>query len=295
MAVNRAVMPRWADATRHLRWDEAEQLWRELMAEWLKPPVTEQSYWNKLLDRRMAVLERREQRARDRRRRVGYQTRGLDQMNVPTDDMLLNELAAALAKAQGAMNNASMNRINPHFKSKYADLAALWDAVRKPLSDNGLSVVQIIRDGRLHTMLLHTSGQRLCSDYPLPATARPQEMGSALTYARRYSLSALVGIAADEDDDANATSKSAVADEQAPLSLAPSTADAAPASASSPREVGAALLLEQMAMEAAKRGTDVFNGFYRNRTVAERAIISKNSVKLHEVMAEADAALEQEI
>ena len=129
-------------------------------------------------------------------------------MNVPTDDMLLNELAAALAKAQGAMNNASMNRINPHFKSKYADLAALWDAVRKPLSDNGLSVVQIIRDGSLHTMLLHTSGQRLCSDYPLPATARPQEMGSALTYARRYSLSALVGIAADEDDDANAASRS---------------------------------------------------------------------------------------
>ena len=48
-------------------------------------------------------------------------------MNVPADDMLLNELAAALAKAQGAMNNATMNRINPHFKSKYADLAALWD------------------------------------------------------------------------------------------------------------------------------------------------------------------------
>jgi len=56
-------MHRWADATRHLRWDEAEQLWRELMAEWLRPPVTEQSYWNKLLDRRMAVLERKEERS----------------------------------------------------------------------------------------------------------------------------------------------------------------------------------------------------------------------------------------
>src|SRR4029077_1225993 len=164
---------------------------------------------------------------RDRRRRVGYQTRGCDQMNVPADDMLLNELAGALAKAQGAMNNASMNRINPHFKSKYADLAALWDAVRKPLSDNGLSVVQIIRDGRLHTMLLHTSGQRLCSDYPLPATARPQEMGSALTYARRYSLSALVGIAADEDDDATAITRSA--DVETP----PRVTDAAPLSVGS--------------------------------------------------------------
>ena len=63
MAVNRALMRRWANATRHLRWDEAEQLWRELMAEWLRPPVTDQGYWNNLLDRRMAVLERREQRA----------------------------------------------------------------------------------------------------------------------------------------------------------------------------------------------------------------------------------------
>jgi len=74
-----------------------------------------------------------------------------------------------------------------------------------------------------------------------------------------------------------------------------SDADAAPATDASPRDVGAALLLDQLAMEAAKRGTDVFNKFYRNRTVAERAIVSKNSVKLHEVMAEADAALEQEI
>ena len=56
-------MRRWADATRHMRWDEAEQLWRELMAEWLKPPVIDQGYWNRLIDRRMAVLERREQRS----------------------------------------------------------------------------------------------------------------------------------------------------------------------------------------------------------------------------------------
>ena len=57
------LMRRWADATRHLRWDEAEQLWRELMAEWLKPPVADQGYWNDLLDRRMAVLERKERRS----------------------------------------------------------------------------------------------------------------------------------------------------------------------------------------------------------------------------------------
>jgi hypothetical protein len=56
-------MRRWADATRHYRWDEAEQLWRELMAEWLRPPIMDQRYWNDLLDRRMAVLERRDQRS----------------------------------------------------------------------------------------------------------------------------------------------------------------------------------------------------------------------------------------
>ena len=121
----------------------------------------------------------------------------------------INELAAALAQAQGMMGNAVMNRINPHFKSKYADLAAIFDASRKPLSANGLAIVQTIENGVLHTRLLHTSGQWIASEHPLPMSGKPQEIGSALTYARRYSLSALIGIAADEDDDANvATSRS---------------------------------------------------------------------------------------
>jgi hypothetical protein len=119
----------------------------------------------------------------------------------------ISELAAALAAAQGMMENAVMNRVNPHFKSKYADLAAIFDAARKPLSANGLAIVQTIGDGVLHTRLLHTSGQWIASEHPLPMSGRPQEIGSALTYARRYSLSALIGIAADEDDDANAAQK----------------------------------------------------------------------------------------
>jgi ERF superfamily len=119
----------------------------------------------------------------------------------------ISELAAALAAAQGMMENAVMNRVNPHFKSKYADLAAIFDAARKPLSANGLAIVQTIGDGVLHTRLLHTSGQWIASEHPLPMSGRPQEIGSALTYARRYSLSALIGIAADEDDDGNATGK----------------------------------------------------------------------------------------
>lgn len=120
----------------------------------------------------------------------------------------INELAAALSKAQGAMQNAVMNRTNPHFKSKYADLSSVLDAIRGPLSANGLSTTQTmhIREGHmiLRTMLLHTSGQYIVSEYPLPMTGRPQEMGSAQTYARRYSLAALVCNASDEDDDGNA-------------------------------------------------------------------------------------------
>jgi len=117
-----------------------------------------------------------------------------------------NELAAALALAQSSMKAAAFNKTNPHFKNKYADLAAVLDAIRLPLATNKLALTQTteVRDGGfvLVTTLRHASGQWVASEYPLPQTARPQELGSALTYARRYSLSAIACIAADEDDDA---------------------------------------------------------------------------------------------
>lgn len=117
-----------------------------------------------------------------------------------------NELSAALAKAQAATQAAKFDKTNPHFKNKYASLAAVIDAIRKPFADNGLSYTQAteIRDGGfvLVTTLRHASGQWVSSEHPLPTGAKPQELGSALTYARRYSLSAIACIAADEDDDA---------------------------------------------------------------------------------------------
>lgn len=123
-----------------------------------------------------------------------------------------NELSAALAKAQAAMQAAKFDKTNPHFKNKYASLTAVIDAIRKPLTDNGLSYTQAteIRDGGfvLVTTLRHASGQWVASEYPLPQAAKPQELGSALTYARRYSLSAIACIAADEDDDAEAATTS---------------------------------------------------------------------------------------
>ena len=129
-------------------------------------------------------------------------------------------LATALAKAQATMKAASFDKKNPHFNSKYASLAAIIDAVRKPLTDNGLSFAQTTNVGEhgffLETKLLHSSGQWLSSQYPLPQGATAQQTGSALTYARRYSLSAITGTAADEDDDAERRREGEPAEYSAP-------------------------------------------------------------------------------
>lgn len=122
----------------------------------------------------------------------------------------VNELFAAMAKAQGKFENAIKDSQNPHFRSNYADLASIWDACRQPLSENGLSVIQRVRsspDGlTLETRLCHSSGQwmRDCSWWPI-AQRTPQAIGSAITYARRYTIAPLLGIA-PEDDDGNAAS-----------------------------------------------------------------------------------------
>lgn len=120
----------------------------------------------------------------------------------------INELAAALAKAQGAMKNATLNKTNPHFRSKYADLAGIRDTVTPALAAHGIAVAQTIGmvDGQLSvtTRLMHLSGQWLESSFPIIADVnKPQAIGSAITYGRRYTLSAICNIAADEDDDGN--------------------------------------------------------------------------------------------
>lgn len=116
----------------------------------------------------------------------------------------INELAAALAKAQGQMVAARKDSTNPHFKSQYADLASVWDAIRGPLSSNGLAVVQIASAGEgmahIDTTLMHSSGQSIGGRLSVASGTTAQQIGSAITYARRYALSALVGIAPDDDD-----------------------------------------------------------------------------------------------
>jgi len=116
----------------------------------------------------------------------------------------LNEIASALVKAQASMKNAALTKTNPHFKSKFADLAEVRNTVVPVLAANGIAVVQALAENVVMTRLIHVSGQWIESACSIPAGQDMQKMGSAITYARRYSLSAICGIAADEDDDANA-------------------------------------------------------------------------------------------
>jgi len=116
------------------------------------------------------------------------------------------ELAAALSKAQSEITGALKDSSNPFFKSKYADLASCWDACRKQLAANGLSVIQTTEafaDDRLMlvTTLAHSSGQWVRGFLPvLTKDNSPQAQGSGLTYARRYALAAIVGLAQIDDD-----------------------------------------------------------------------------------------------
>lgn len=118
-------------------------------------------------------------------------------------------LFAALAKAQGEVENASKNAANPHFKSKYADLAEVLNTVRPVFSENGLSIIQSTEfDGALvsvTTTIAHKDGGYVSSKAScVPSKTDAQGVGSATTYLRRYSLASACGVA-QEDDDGNSS------------------------------------------------------------------------------------------
>jgi hypothetical protein len=140
----------------------------------------------------------------------------------------IDELAGALAKAQGVVEGALKDTANTFFRSKYADLASVWDACRKPLSDNGLCVVQFpksefvgepepyewtSKQGEVQygvriptkvsvlTRIAHSSGQWMEDETTtMLANGNPQAIGSAITYLRRYALQSVVGVAPEDDD-----------------------------------------------------------------------------------------------
>lgn len=115
-------------------------------------------------------------------------------------------IAAALAQAQSEIKNIEKGKVNPHFKSRYADIADGLEVIRPILSKNKIALVQATNYNAdtgifmLNTRLIHSSGEWIESSYPLPASGKAAEIGSAITYARRYAAFALVGVAGTDED-----------------------------------------------------------------------------------------------
>ena len=116
------------------------------------------------------------------------------------------KLAAALCEAQKTELFALADKINPFFKSKYADLSSVWDAIRSPLTSNGMAITQTMAsdsmDGvTIETTLMHISGEYISGSlYIKPEKNTPQGLGIAITYGRRYALMAIIGISPEDDD-----------------------------------------------------------------------------------------------
>lgn len=131
-------------------------------------------------------------------------------MTDPTD--IKKNLAAALAAFHTDLPKVGKGAVNPAFKSKYADLADIVAAVLPALARQGLAWLTtptMTEDGFvLRYELRHEGGESITGSWPLPDPSKstPQQLGSAVTYAKRYTLSAVTGIAPDEDDDGNAAS-----------------------------------------------------------------------------------------
>jgi hypothetical protein len=116
----------------------------------------------------------------------------------------IGKLAAAFVKAQAKLTNPPKTKIVHAGQKKYAfaPLPEIMDHVRPVLEKNGLAIMQMVGENGLETRLIHESGESVKSVYPMPKFTDSQAMGSAISYARRYSVCAILGIAGDDDNDA---------------------------------------------------------------------------------------------
>ncbi len=179
-------------------------------------------------------------------------------------------LAASLVAVHGELRAIGKDSTNPHFKNKYASLDAIIEAVRPVLHKHGLAVAQgattpvTNEAGNLvgfavETMLIHSSGEWMTNTAILPlAKADPQGAGGAMTYGRRYGLSALLALATEEDDDGHAASAPRKAAPQARPTPAPD-----PIKRASPEQIARlqALLAAQTVNQATR---DLVNGQIKN-------------------------------
>ncbi len=165
----------------------------------------------------------------------------------------IKELSAAMAKAFAQIEGAIRGKVNPAFRSKYADLAAVTDAIKPALSDNGLWYRQVFHAAEggvcVETIIHHASGQSIaCGPLFLPASKQDaQGFGSATTYARRYSLMAAFGVPAEDNDGQAAVQRPPAA--RAPISKEPD-------------EVEMESVLSRL-REAAMEGTDALQAAFK--------------------------------
>lgn len=182
----------------------------------------------------------------------------------------INELVAALAKAQGKMLPAVFNKQNSHFRQKYADFTSVMDACRAPLAENGLAVMQYCEDvgekSKLVTMIAHTSGQWIKSYMPLIAKEMTsQGLGSAISYAKRYSLSAMLGIVSDEDKDSDDDGEIAVGrGKPAPAPTPPVPVPVVPKPVVMPINANQNHMLEQLHIKLSSSDKIALNAWIKN-------------------------------
>lgn len=169
----------------------------------------------------------------------------------------ITKIAPALVKAQATMGKAHKSADNPFFKSKYADLSSVMDAISESLHNNGLSLTQMpgkVDNGiSLTTLLIHESGEYIGCEAVLPMTKCPtaHELGSALTYLRRYSAAAITGLT-QQDDDGNDATKAEKRKEKKPVDT---------------------MIPEQLLTEAAALGTSILQDVWKAQSVEARTAI----------------------
>jgi len=144
----------------------------------------------------------------------------------------IGAIAQAIVKAQAEMPKLLADSDNPYYKSKYIALADLIKEVRPILAKHGLAVIQgVSGDGEkaviITTRIIHESGEWIEEAFTMPVVAKgakeatPQDYGAAVTYARRYSLAGILGVASEEDDDANSISQKPIEKTAPKVDLAP--------------------------------------------------------------------------
>lgn len=185
------------------------------------------------------------------------------------------ELAFALSKAQGQIEDATKSGLNPAFRSKYADLAAVRAVIREPLATNDLAIVQLpksVEGGvEVETMLLHKSGEFIAETLRIPvAKYDAHGIGSGITYSRRYGLMSILALASD-DDDGNAAVTKTNAPRQAPAS-------------------GDLMKLRAAVTAAADKGSEALRKQWSSMSSEERSAFGSDEIKdLKAAAAAADA------